>query len=643
MKYLELLAPARNTDIGIAAIDCGADAVYIAGPDFGARKDAGNPTSEIERLCAYAHKFGARIFVTFNIILRDDQMDEVHRQMLAAQEAGADAFIIRDPRICAWKDITVPLHASTQCSIRTVERARMFAEAGCSRLILERELSLDQVREIASSVDCEIECFVHGALCVCYSGQCTMSEVLTGGARSGDRGECIQACRNLYDLEDESGKVLVRNKALLSLKDLNLSARLADLVAAGVTSFKIEGRLKNASFVRNTVREYNLLLNTLCASSGDKLGRASFGHVEGGFTPDLSKTFNRGFTELYLDGKRDSWACLDAPKSMGEEIGTVKSVRPVKQGVEIVVSKPAALRNGDGFAFVSDGEIVGFRGDICEGNRIIAKPVQGLKPGVVLWRNISTAFEKSLDANPCRRYISTALSVTADGASISVEALTEDGRKAVESLNGCETARDIERARSLIEEQLAKHSGDYAFSVSVINHAGALPHLSAASLNGLRRSLAEQLDSQPVRAIPLSRRTDAGSIAPDALDTGRRPGELMRSKYCIRYELGICPVHQLPLKAGKAVIRAALLSFRAALLSFRAALLSFRAALLSFRAQRRNLYTSSTTAAASHSSSTANPARWPSWSLLVKNSVGAKSLTNSVLAKRGLSFSGDLF
>ena len=554
MKSLELLAPARNTDIGIAAIDCGADAVYIAGPSFGARKDAGNPVSEIERLCAYAHKFGCRIFVTFNILLRDDEMDEVHRQMLAAQEAGADAFIIRDPRIGLWEDIRVPLHASTQCAIRTVERARMFAKAGCSRLILERELSLEQIRAIAAAVPCEIECFVHGALCVCYSGQCTMSEVLTYGARSGDRGECIQACRNLYDLEDASGRVLVRNKALLSLRDLNLSSRLSDLVSAGVTSFKIEGRLKNASFVRNTVREYSLLLDRLVSESNGAYRRASFGRVEGGFTPDLSKTFNRGFTELYLDGKRGQWASMDAPKSMGEQIGVVQTVRTVPQGLEVVVSsekhsvhqkavsctKPLDLHNGDGFAFVSEGEIIGFRGDVCQGNRIICKPVAGLKPGVVLWRNISTAFEKSLDANPCKRFIGVSLNVEATGTSLSLTAETEDGRKAFAVIYDCQPANDTNRAAAIISGQLSKHVDHYSFCIAAFEHSNALPHLSAATLNGLRRDLAEQLDSDPVQAIPLATGSTQ-DIAPDTLKTGRRPGELMRTKYCIKHELGMCP------------------------------------------------------------------------------------------------------
>lgn len=566
MKSLELLAPARNADIGIAAIDCGADAVYIAGPDFGARKDAGNPVAEIARLCAYAHRFGARIFVTFNILQEDAEMDEVHRQMLEAQAAGADAFIIRDPRICAWDDIRVPLHASTQCSIRTPERARLFEREGCSRLILERELSLEQIREIASSVSCDIECFVHGALCVCYSGQCTMSEYLTG--RSADRGECIQACRNLYDLVDESGKVLVRDKALLSLKDLNLSGRLSELVAAGVTSFKIEGRLKNASFVRNTVRHYSSLLDRMVLESGGALRRASFGHVEGGFTPDLSKTFNRGFTELFLDGRRGHWASLDAPKSMGEEIGIVSAVRSVPQGVEIVVKAAAGafgaagvsgssdaldgqrleLRNGDGFAFVSDGGIVGFRGDICQGNRIIAKPVRGLLPGVTLWRNISVAFEKSIDANPCHRYLGVDLTVRVSGAepggssselSLEVVALSEDGRQASARIDGCEPARDLERASALISGQLSKHTDHYAFAVTSLDSTDGLPHLSAAALNSLRRSIAEKLDSIHVQSIPLPT-SPSNSIAPETLQTGRRPGELMRSKYCIKYELGMC-------------------------------------------------------------------------------------------------------
>ncbi|MBO4611497.1 MAG: U32 family peptidase, partial [Bacteroidales bacterium] len=259
--YLELLSPARNLEIGIAAIDSGADAVYIGGPFFGARKDACNSVEDIAALCSYAHKFGARVFVTFNISVSEDELPEMHGMMLACQDAGADAFIVRDERIFGWKDITVPLHASTQCAIRTVEDALRYEALGAGRLVLERELSLDDVRAIRAAVKCELEFFVHGALCVCYSGDCRLSEYLDG--RSADRGECIQACRSMYDLVDASGRTLVRDKALLSLKDFNLIARLGELVDAGVCSFKIEGRLKSAAYVRNVTRAYSQALDAL--------------------------------------------------------------------------------------------------------------------------------------------------------------------------------------------------------------------------------------------------------------------------------------------------------------------------------------------------------------------------------------------
>ena len=314
MTFLELLAPARNADIGIAAIDCGADAVYIGGPAFGARKDAGNTVEEIARLCNYAHKYGARVFVTVNIIISDDELEEVHSQMLAEQEAGVDAFIIRDMRICSWPDITVPLHASTQCAIRTPEDAKRYESAGCSRIVLEREMSLERIREIRRAVETELEFFVHGALCVGYSGECRLSEYLNG--RSADRGECVQACRSMYDLVDESGRILVRNKALLSLKDYNLHDRLEELAHAGVCSFKIEGRLKSMSYVRNITRYYSEALDKLVAREPEKYARASFGSVYGGVDPDPWKTFNRGYTELFLDGKRGKWSSMDAPKSM---------------------------------------------------------------------------------------------------------------------------------------------------------------------------------------------------------------------------------------------------------------------------------------------------------------------------------------
>ena len=555
MQALELLAPARDKTIGIAAIDCGADAVYIAGPDFGARKAAGNSFEDIAELCAYAHRFGARIFVTFNTLWREGEEAEAHAQMLRAQAAGADAFIIREPRIAAWEDIIVPLHASTQCAIRDVARARYFESLGCTRIILERELSLETIREICAAVRCEVEFFVHGALCVCYSGDCRLSEYIDG--RSADRGECIQACRSLYDLVDGAGRVLLHNKAVLSLKDFNLKARLEELADAGVSSFKVEGRLKNASYVKNVVRDYSLALDALVAKYPDRYCRASFGRVSGGFVPDTAKTFNRGYTELFLDGRRGRWSSMDAPKSMGEAVGTVQrirrtggrtmqfSVRPLRGGLQ--------LRNGDGFAFTTAEGIVGFRGDVCEGLQVSCKDVPDLREGMTLYRNVNAAFEKVLETQACRREIPVSLSVRIHGSYVlEVRARTQDGREVLSPFHtDVETAENRERAEAMLREQLAKRSGIYSFSVDemrIETAGGRLPLLSASTINGIRRLVAEDIDALPCRTIPLAAGlcawpADAGTPSGGPAALGR-DAALMRSKYCVRYELGLCPRYQ---------------------------------------------------------------------------------------------------
>ena len=558
MQALELLAPARNKEIGIAAIDCGADAVYIAGPEFGARKAAGNSFEDIGDLCAYAHRFGVRIFVTYNTLWREGEEEQAHAQMLLAQQAGSDAFIIREPRIAAWDDITVPLHASTQCAIRDVERARRFEALGCERIILERELSLAQIREICAAVRCEVECFVHGALCVGYSGDCRLSEYLDG--RSADRGECIQACRSLYDLVDGTGRVLVRSKALLSLRDFNLKNRLEELAGAGVCSFKIEGRLKGASYVKNVVRDYSLALDALVAKYPDRYCRASFGVVTGGFTPDTAKTFNRGYTELFLDGKRGRWSSMDAPKSMGEAVGTVRRVRrtdgrtmsfvvePLKRGLE--------LRNGDGFAITTRDGVTGFRGDVCEGLQVSCKDVPDLREGMTLYRNINTAFEKALETQACHREIPVQLTLRIHGKYVlEVRAVTQDGREVLSPFHtDVETAESSGRAEAMLREQLSKRSGCYHFSLaglSVETAGGMLPILSASTINGIRRLVAEDLDSikAPQAGGSLPRESiSASERGPFSLPSGGKPADadapLLRSKYCIRYELGLCPKYQ---------------------------------------------------------------------------------------------------
>lgn len=647
MKFLELLAPARNADIGIAAIDCGADAVYIAGPAFGARQAAGNSMEDIRRLTEYAHRFGARIFLTLNTILFDNELAEAERLLAEAKDAGVDAIIAQD--LAVWELTDLPVHASTQCAIRTPEKARLYESIGASRLVLEREMSLDQIRAIRSSVNCELEFFVHGALCVCYSGQCYMSERIAG--RSANRGECIQACRSLYDLVDEDGNVLVRNKALLSLKDYNLKDRLQDLADAGICSLKIEGRLKNISYVRNAVRAYSLALDELVAANPEKLRRVSFGRSEGGFTPDLAKTFNRGYTQLFLDGKRSgNWSSMDAPKSIGEEVGTVVSIAPMRQNysngkrlseenitITLRMKNPGdRLQNGDGFSFLSKGrgEIVGFRGDVCQGNRITCRNVTGLYPGAKLYRNLSNAFEKELESNlPVRTIpVSVDISVivvpvtsTSSGTeedrspslpkrlseptySLKINAASQDGRSVkLEREAGHNAAENPERMRGMFATQISKATGIYSFtlrSLEVETPDGSLPFLPTSALNTIRRDLAAALEEMPCRAIPLlvnqasSRDGNAeypvlepdvlsqvqdiqettsngphlsykanianhiarkiymslgASRTDDAFEISHRPdAELMRTKYCIRYELGLCPVHQAGRQHGRA-------------------------------------------------------------------------------------------
>ena len=579
MTILELLAPARNADIGIAAIDCGADAVYMAGEEFGARKDAGNSMEDVARLCGYAHRFGARIFLTVNTILFDGELERAHRLMLEAQEAGVDAFIVQDAAVTQWDDIKVPLHASTQCAIRTPEDARFQESLGYSRLVVERETSLETLKSIRKAVDCELEFFVHGALCVCYSGQCYLSEHLAG--RSANRGACVQACRSLYDLVDDSGRVLVRNKALLSLKDYRLLDRLGDLAEAGVCSFKIEGRLKNASYVKNVVREYSMALDALVAAQPEHWRRASFGRVSGGFTPATDRTFNRGYTELWLDGKRGRWSSMDAPKSMGEYVGTVRSVRSERGGCSIVLSPADGVRlgNGDGFAFAGKGGIVGFRGDVCEGNTIRCKPVEGLRSRLKLYRNINSAFERELERNMPRREIGVALEVSISGKyNIDITATSEDGRQvSCPFKSDLDTAENRERQEAMIREQLSKRSGHYLFSVEKLEiqtPGGSLPLLSASLLNSIRRLVASDLDALPCGKLPMAAgRKDtsvkvgntalsykynvsnaaaralyeargAESIEPAYELAHRKDAELMRTRYCVRYELGMCPVHQ---------------------------------------------------------------------------------------------------
>ena len=581
MRQLELLAPARDLQIGIAAIDCGADAVYIAGPRFGARQAAGNETEDIRQLCNYAHKFGARIFVTLNTILYDNELEDAWEQMLAVQDAGADALIVQDLAIVALaaeRGYKLPLHASTQCAIRTPQQAAFLESLGFSRLILERELSLEQIRAIREAVSCELEFFVHGALCVCYSGQCYLSEHICG--RSANRGACIQACRSRYDLVDEDGKVLVKDKALLSLKDYNLKNRLQELAEAGITSFKIEGRLKNESYVRNVVHDYSLELDRIVRSC-DGFERGSWGAVSGGFIPDTAKTFNRGYTELFIDGQKGKWAAMDAAKGMGEEIGEITALNKDKSVLTLRLRKHGvSLNNGDGFSFVArSGDILGFRGDVCSDNTIKCKGIPELFIGARIFRNIDIAFEKGIEKNPCRRELSVNVILDCRKAgTIGVSARSEDSREIFfEVESSGQIAENRLRMEGMFTSQIGKSVGHYRFYLSNLLYDDTLPFMSASALNAIRRSLAEELDRhacikkdilyrQPGRksvrewlaaknvsykqniSNELSAQIykESGAVATEpAYELAHcHDAELMRTRYCIRYELGMCPKMQ---------------------------------------------------------------------------------------------------
>ena len=562
---LELLAPARNADIGIAAIDCGADAVYIAGPAFGARAAAGNPVDDIARLCRHAHLYGAKVHATVNTLLEDTEFVQARQLMRDLREAGVDVFIIQDLRLLEGPLPPVELHASTQTAIRTPERARELEALGFSRLVLERQLTLEQIRAIRDAVSCELECFIHGAICVGYSGQCYLSQQLTG--RSANRGVCAQACRSRYDLVDADGRVLVRDQPLLSPRDLRLDAQLPDLVAAGVTSFKIEGRLKNASYVKNVVRHYRGVIDAFIASvnsgltpsvipgltpsvipgltpsvipgsTGNLYAAASAGRLEGGFTPDPDRTFTRGWTAALLRGEREKMRSEDAAKALGEYIGEIVSVRG--RSAEISGGKP--LANGDGLSFVGKGDAVtGARVELAEGRRVTLRDASGLTPGMRVYRNLDIRFERELEKNMPRRVLDVALDWHSQGGQTVVSASSQGISVERRFSDDAPLAEKPDVALESLRRQMGKHTGPFAFALRNVT-AEPVRFYPAAFLNQIRRDLAAelqaQLEARPHTATAHTPRPGAGALNRSTLGI---PAELLRSRYCIRWELGLCP------------------------------------------------------------------------------------------------------
>ena len=585
MPKVELLSPARNSEIGIAAIDCGADSVYIAAPKYGARLQAGNSFEDIEKLCSYAHKFGAKIYLTLNTILYDSELQEAKKYLWTAYETGIDAVIVQDFALLKMNRPPIPLFASTQTDIRTPKKAALLEKLGFSRLILARELSLKQIKEIRKATSAELECFVHGALCVSCSGQCYLSQRLA--QRSANRGECIQACRSNYDLIDNDGNILVKDYPLLSLKDLNLSHRLEDLIDAGITSFKIEGRLKNISYVKNIVSLYDKALNKTIAEKnkdGEKLRRTSLGRSRIDFTPDAEKTFNRGYTEFFLDGKRSDFKSRDSAKGIGEYIGKVTDIKGGdKSFVSFTYESDKTLHNSDGLCFASNGKITaGFRANRCQGKKVelFTKDLQ-IKKGDLIYRNLDTAFEKQLENTP-PRMIEASLDIHLSDGHITISAKTENIGKTFTFFLLGDRAQNPEMAKNLISKQLGKTARHFSFTVNSIEGNDIFFYKTSA-LNSIRNNLAESLekhlgeerqrskakyiaekkpDFSHLKGLAKEAFREGGSsylrncsnklskqvytelrmpeIQPSYEQIPPKDAILMRCKYCIRYQMGMC-------------------------------------------------------------------------------------------------------
>ena len=568
-RKIELLAPAKNLECGIAAIDHGADAVYIGAPKFGARAAAVNSLEDIAALVEYAHLYNARIYVTVNTILKDEELQETEKMIWALFRAGVDALIVQDMGITGLNLPPIPLHASTQMDNRTVEKVRFLADAGFRQVVLARELSLREISKIHEACpDVPLEIFVHGALCVSYSGQCYVSQACFG--RCANRGECAQFCRLPFSLVDAEGRVIVKDKHLLSLKDLNQSDELEALLDAGASSFKIEGRLKDVSYVKNVTAAYRRKLDAIFARRKE-YARASSGSCRYAFNPQLDKSFSRGFTHYYLHGRTKDVFSFDTPKSLGEEMGTMKEAR----GNYLTVAGLKSFNNGDGVCYIDEqGRLQGFRINRVEGNKLYPQEMPRIKPRTVLYRNFDQEFEKILARKSSERRIAVSVRLTDTPFGFALTLTDEDDNSVTLSL-----AREKEPARTPQEEnlktQLAKFGNTPFEAVRIdIDFAGNW-FLPASVLADFRRQAVEKLISArrinyrrelfvlkpTAHAFPQSTLTYLGNVmnaqavsfyaghgvASIAPAFERAPAEkavLMFCKHCLRYSMGWCPVHQ---------------------------------------------------------------------------------------------------
>ncbi len=535
MRYTELLSPARNLECGIAAVDHGADAVYIGAPRFGARAAAGNSVEDIQRLCDYAHQFGVKIYATLNTLLRPEELEQARLIAWDLYHAGVDAFITQDEALLRLALPPVPLHASTQMDNRTKEDVARLKKLGFNQIVLARELSLEQIKEIHETVpDVTLEAFVHGALCVSYSGRCYASEYCFN--RSANRGECAQFCRLPFTLEDANGNTLIKDKYLLSLKDMNRISHLEKMLDAGVRSFKIEGRLKDIAYVKNVTAAYRQALDDILKRRPE-FARSSYGTSTYTFQPDLSRSFSRGYTDYFLFGRTNDLASPDTPKSRGREVGHVKEVRRDC----IIVSSTETFSNGDGLCFLDEeGKLQGFRVNRAEGNHLYpADPLQSSpyrarpKKGDLLWRSFDKGWEDLMSGKTAERRISARFLLEETEQGFRLTFTAEDGtNRSEEFVQEHQLARTDQTGST--KEVLSK-LGDTPYQCKEVSVNFSQPWFIPRSvLAEWRRKVIEKEEQTNAKED-----FKPQSLKPD-FQPSTIPNQLMTCRFCLRHAWGQC-------------------------------------------------------------------------------------------------------
>lgn len=561
-ETFELLAPANNKQVAISAVNSGADAVYIGYKSFGARSQAGNSLEDIAEVINYAHIFRVKVYVTLNTIFYDNEIEEVVKTIYKLYKLKVDGIIIQDMGLLEYELPPVPIIASTQCHNNKIEKIKFLEKTGFSRVILPRELSLEDIKNISKNTNVELESFIHGALCVSYSGQCYLSYYT--GSRSANRGECAQPCRKKYTLKTKSGEILAKDKYLLSMKDLNLSDRLGELIDAGITSFKIEGRLKDENYVKNTVLYYRKALDRILKEKG--LLKSSKGRIETDFQPDLQKTFNRQYTEFFVKGRNKGIPTINYPNALGEYIGKIKRIN--KNCFELD-NNP--LHNADGICFFDEiGNLKGVHINKTEGNKVYPLSMNSLKEGLKIYRSTDKEFEDKLNRVQIKRYLATDLKISGDERNIMFCLSDKEGNSSVLLIkNEFEKAKDERKAEETLKTVFSKLK-DTEFEVKNIK-SNVSPFIPVSRLNKIRKMLVEKLREIREKNYPLNiakERTFVQypikelnfkgnvlnkkakmfyekrgvKITQNAAESGENLSKLpvMTTKYCLRYQFGLC-------------------------------------------------------------------------------------------------------